>query len=82
MIEVISGDETESEAITNVYKRSQSESVAPDQPQLLLDVFTKRTSVKQQSPVFTSQRSTMKSEDDILQKTKENKMTVLIEELD
>ncbi|KAI7814009.1 dynein axonemal assembly factor 1 [Triplophysa rosa] len=82
MIEVISGDETESEAITNVYQQSQSEAVAPDQPQLLINVSTKRTSVMQRSPVFTSQR-TMKPEDEhVLQKAKENKMTVLIEELD
>ncbi|XP_056607359.1 dynein axonemal assembly factor 1 isoform X2 [Triplophysa dalaica] len=83
MIEVISGDETESEAITNVFQQSQSEAVAPDQPQLLINFSTKRTSVKQQSPVFTSQRTTMKPEDeDVLQKAKENKITVLIEELD
>lgn len=83
IIEVISGDETESEAITNVFQQSQSEAVAPDQPQLLINLSTKRTSVKQQSPVFISQRTTMKPEDeDVLQKAKENKMTVLIEELD
>lgn len=84
MIEVISDDETESEAtcITNVYQRPQSETVAPDQSQLLISVSSKRTSVKHQNPVFTSQRTAMKLEEgDVLPKA-ENKRIVLIEELD
>ncbi|XP_026067660.1 dynein axonemal assembly factor 1 [Carassius auratus] len=77
-IQVISGDDTESEAVTSLYHWPQSDSVATDQSQLLINVSTKRTSVKQQSPAFSSQ---VEAGDDF-PKPKENRKTVLIEELD
>ncbi|XP_050971386.1 dynein axonemal assembly factor 1 isoform X2 [Labeo rohita] len=77
-IEVISGEETESEAVTSLYHWPQSDAVATDQSQLLINVSTKRTVVKQQSPDFTSQPET----GDDFQKPVENRKTVLIEELD
>lgn len=76
MIEVISGDEAESEAV-NVYHRAQSEAPDPDQSQLLISVFSKRASVRQQSTVFMQQQG-----ESFLPKAKENKTNVLIEELD
>ncbi len=76
-IQVISGDDTESEAVTSLYHWPQSDAVATDQSQLLIDVFTKRTSVKQQSPAFSSQAEA----GDDFPKQEENRKT-LIEELD
>ncbi|XP_059385820.1 dynein axonemal assembly factor 1 isoform X2 [Carassius carassius] len=77
-IQVISGDDMESEAVTSLYHWPQSDSVATDQSQLLINVSTKRTSVKQQSPAFSSQEDA----GDNFPKPKENRKTVLIEELD
>lgn len=77
-IQVISGDDTESEAVTSLYNWPQSDAVATDQSQLLINVFTKRTSVKQQSPAFSSQAEA----GDDFPKPEENRKTVLIEELD
>ncbi len=62
-IQVISGDDTESEAVTSLYNWPQSDAVATDQSQLLINVFTKRTSVKQQSPASpVKQRQGMTSQ--------------------
>ncbi|XP_048040186.1 dynein axonemal assembly factor 1 isoform X1 [Megalobrama amblycephala] len=77
-IQVISGDETESEAVTSLYHWPQSDAVAPDQSQLLISVSTKRTSVKQQSPACISQPEA----GDDFPKTAGTRKTVLIEELD
>ncbi|XP_058638563.1 dynein axonemal assembly factor 1 isoform X2 [Onychostoma macrolepis] len=77
-IQVISGDDTESEAVTSLYNWPQSDAVATDQSQLLINVSTKRTSVKQQSPAFSSQAEA----GDDFPKPEENRKTVLIEELD
>ncbi|XP_016421588.1 dynein axonemal assembly factor 1 [Sinocyclocheilus rhinocerous] len=77
-IQVISGDDTESEAVTSLYHWPQSDAVATDQSQLLINVSTKRTSVKQQSPAFSSQAEA----GDDFPKPEENRKTILIEELD
>ncbi|XP_067307235.1 dynein axonemal assembly factor 1 isoform X2 [Pseudorasbora parva] len=76
-IQVISGDESESEAVTSLYHWPESDAVAPDQSQLLISVSTKRTSVNQQSSAFISQ-----PESGDFSKTAETRKTVLIEELD
>nr|XP_055058048.1 dynein axonemal assembly factor 1 [Misgurnus anguillicaudatus] len=76
MIEVISGDDAESEAV-NLYHRAQSEAPDPDQSQLLISVSTRCSSVRQNSTVFMQQQG-----DSFFPKAKENKTTVLIEELD
>lgn len=77
-IQVISGDDTESEAVTSLYHWPQSDAVGTDQSQLLINVSTKRTSIKQQSPAFSSQAEA----GDDFPKPEENRKTVLIEELD
>ncbi|KAL0189085.1 hypothetical protein M9458_016184, partial [Cirrhinus mrigala] len=74
-IQVISDEDTESEAVTSW---SQSDAVATDQSELLINVSTKRTAIKQQSPDFTSQPEA----GDDFPKPAENSKTVLIEELD
>ncbi|KAL1271462.1 hypothetical protein QQF64_030478 [Cirrhinus molitorella] len=77
-IQVICDEDTESEALTSLYHWSHSEAVDTDQSQLLINVSTKRTAVKQQSPDFTSQPEA----GDDFPKPAENRKTVLIEELD
>ncbi|XP_073692724.1 dynein axonemal assembly factor 1 [Garra rufa] len=77
-IQVISDEDTESEALTSLYHWPQSDAVATDQSQLLINVSTKRTTLKQQSPDFTSQPEA----GDDFPKPEENRRTVLIEELD
>uniref|UniRef100_A0A672MY27 Dynein assembly factor 1, axonemal-like n=1 Tax=Sinocyclocheilus grahami TaxID=75366 RepID=A0A672MY27_SINGR len=77
-IQVISGDDTESEAVTSLYHWPQSDAEATDQSQLLINVSTKRASVKQQSPAFSSQAEA----GDDFPKPEENRKTILIEELD
>ncbi|XDV18407.1 hypothetical protein PO909_024107 [Leuciscus waleckii] len=77
-IQVISDDETESEAVTSLYHWPQLDAVAHDQSQLLFSVSTKRTSVKQQSPDCISQLEA----GDNFPKTAETRKMILIEELD
>ncbi|XP_043099665.1 dynein axonemal assembly factor 1 [Puntigrus tetrazona] len=74
----VSGDDMESEALTSLYHFPQSDTVSTDHSQLLINVSTKRTSVKQQSPSFSGQAEA----GDDFPKPEENRMTVLIEELD
>jgi len=76
-IQVISDEETKSEALTSLYKWPQLDAVAADQSQLLISVSTKRTSVKQ-SPDCISQLEA----GDNLPKTAETRKMILIEELD
>ncbi|XP_039518550.1 dynein assembly factor 1, axonemal [Pimephales promelas] len=76
-IQVISDEETESEALTSLYKWPQLDAEAADQSQLLISVSTKRTSVKQ-SPDCISQLEA----GDNLPKTAETRKMILIEELD
>lgn len=77
-IQVVSDDETESEAVTSLYHWPQLDAVAPDQSQLLFSVSTKRTSVKRQSPDCISQLEA----GDNFPKTPETRKMILIEELD
>ncbi|XP_056123331.1 dynein axonemal assembly factor 1 [Rhinichthys klamathensis goyatoka] len=77
-IQVMSDDETESEAVTSLYHWPQLDAVAPDQSQLLISVSTKRTSVKQQSPDCISRLEA----GDNFPKTAKTRKMILIEELD
>uniref|UniRef100_A0A671MDU3 Dynein, axonemal, assembly factor 1 n=1 Tax=Sinocyclocheilus anshuiensis TaxID=1608454 RepID=A0A671MDU3_9TELE len=57
-IQVISGDDTESEAVTSLYHWPQSDAVATDQSQLLVNVSTKRTSAGEDFPKPAENRKT------------------------